>query len=482
MDTLERQASRNVGRRRHPLWLWLAFAGSALLYGVPAIWQLLEYLQTPFDLAIYDQALWLLANGESFITVAGKHVNTAHFSPILYLISPIAFIPGGAIPELVFQSLLVATGVFPAWRLGKTLNQDPRWFALVYAIHPAIIGGSWFGFRPWNLAAPLFMWATWWIVDKPSTFRIITSGLALLVFREDLAVWVGLLVLVLLLAKRVELKTLLQSGAVLGAATALILFVILPARSFVDEYYFTSPAQVGIDTAGIPALISSVLIRSLFLLLPLAIMPRKINWLLMAPLSIPIAGLLIRGGNSLTTFYHYDMMFVAILLVIAGLSTTVAYRPGLLATMSLTVLVLFGALRPFEPRGGGNPLRYDAAISQDLDAIKSEIASFPQGEAASMSVPPRLVAHYSERSNIFIHPFPLDVWDDSRDEQPPFGIRFNCPDPTIVVTHPPTLETEWEAVLSSDYRNHALPDNAFEIWVRNEPLPDRPCAAVRTSE
>lgn len=461
-------------------WLSSLFLGALLIYAAPSIWQLLVYLQTPFDLAIYDQALWLIAHGESFITVAGKHVNTAHFSPILYAISPLAWIPGGAIPELIFQSLLIATGVFPAWKLGQTLNQDPRWFALVYAIHPAVIGGSWFGFRPWNLALPIFMWVTWWIIDRPTTSRFIASGLLMLVFREDLAIWVGLLILIVALAKKTNLRSVLTSGTVLAAATAIVVFIILPSRSFVDEYYFASSTEIQVVNAGLASLFSSFLVRVTFLFLPPAVMPRRINWLLVLPLSIPIAGLLIRGGNSLTTFFHYDMMFVPLLLVILGLSTEVEFRPKLLVVLSLITLALFGPLRPFGLQGGGNPLRFDSTIAQDLDAIKADIRTNPDHSTASMSVPPRLVAHFSERSNIFIHPFPIDVWSEKGIE-PPYSIRFDCPEPTLVVAHLTSLDSTWESVLDESYSATNLEGNSFEVWTRDSPLANQPCTATRAS-
>jgi uncharacterized membrane protein len=83
----------------------LAFAGAGLLYAVPSVLLLQAFIQQAYDVGIFDQTLWLIAPGESFNTVAGYHVMADHFSPVLYVISPLAYIPGGAAPELVFQSL-----------------------------------------------------------------------------------------------------------------------------------------------------------------------------------------------------------------------------------------------------------------------------------------------------------------------------------------------------------------------------------------
>lgn len=459
-----------------PRWLWLAFIGATLLYGVPAVWLLMSYMQPAYDLGIYDQAVWLLANGERLITVAGIDVNSAHFSPILYVISPIAWVPGGAVPELVVQSLMIGSGVFPAWKLARSLDQDPRWFALVYAIHPAIIGGSWFGWRPWNIAVPVFMWLTWWVVTHPTWMRVSVAGLSMLIFREDLAVWVGLLALILFLTKQIKWPTLLKSGLLLGAATAIVAFVVLPALSFVDGYYFTSSTQVS-GGSGVN-LATSAVTRVVFLLGPLALMPRRLNWRLLAPLAVPILGLLLRGGNSLTTFFHYDMMFVPLLLVVVGLSTKVSYRPIVLTLASVVVLLGLGALRPFPPQGGGNPFRYDSEIVAAFDEARSLIDAHPASDTASMSLPGVLVPHYSERSNVFIYPFPVDVWRDSEGEEPPLSINFACPEPNFVVARPQSITPPWNQAMEVGYTRTEFASGRVSLWTRDSLAGNEPCTAV----
>ena len=43
-----------------------------------------------FDIGIFDQALWLLANGhEPFVTLRGLHVLGDHASYLLYLMAPL---------------------------------------------------------------------------------------------------------------------------------------------------------------------------------------------------------------------------------------------------------------------------------------------------------------------------------------------------------------------------------------------------------
>lgn len=446
------------------------FLIASLLYAIPSIWLYMNYMQPAFDLGIYDQSLWLITQGEWFNTVGGFHVLGVHFSPILTLVSPIALIPGGAVPELILQATLIASGVIPAWKLADHLGHDPRWFAVVYAIHPAIITGAWHGWRPWNIAVPVFMWACYWIVRRPATLTIVVWGLLLLCFREDLATWIGYLVLILLIGGRVKMRTVLRSGVILGSATAVVLLVAIPALSPVDEYYFTSEFQTPL-TEPLPTLVS-LAARLIFLLLPLAIMPTRLNWRLLLPLAIPVVGLLLRGGPSLTTSYHYDMMFVPLLLIIVGLSTRVEYHGSRLAVASLITLVAFGVLRPIPPKMGVNPWQYDGDRVRELRLAHEDLETIDGSESLSISAPHLLVPHLSERPNIFIHPFPIGLSEDNEQESGLYN--YDCPLPNIVVATPGTLTPEWVETLSDAYTQQET-SGPIGIWVSDDRIPDKPC-------
>lgn len=467
------------GSPSHPgqrKWLISTFVVAALIYGVPSVLALLAYMQPAFDLGIYDQTLWLIAHGENLNTVAGIHLFGAHFSPILFLLSPIAFIPGGAVPELVLQAIVIGSGVLPAWKLGRALGHDPRWFAVVYAIHPAIIGGSWWGWRPWNIAVPLFMWACYFIVQKPTTFRIVTSGVVLLLFREDLAAWVGYLVLVLFLAAKIKLTEVIRSGVLLGAATALVVLVVLPELSPVDDYFFSGQLQSGLP--GPIRGVSSVATRLVFWLLPLAILPTRLNWKLMIPLVIPVTGLLLRGGTSLTTFYHYDMMFVPILLVIAGLSVAVEYRPLRLIAASLLTLLIIGVLRPVPPHLGVNPWSYTPEVAQAFSQIHADLESVEGIESLSLTGPTLLLPHFTERSNVFLYPYPTDVYRDPDGRESNPSLHMDCPPPNLLVALPESLTPAWETTIEDVGYSRIATTGRFAIWIADHPQPEEPCSAA----
>lgn len=473
MTTVTTKAGRGSDARSLPGWLWVAFGGVALLYGVPSVWLLMSFIQQAYDLGIYDQALWLIAHGESFNTVAGTHVVGDHFSPILYVMSPLAFLPGGAVPELVVTAVVIASGVFPAYRLAQWLDRDPRWFVTVYAIHPAMITGSWTGWRPWNLAVPVFMWVCYLVVSRPTVLRITISGLVLLLFREDLAVWVGLLALVVYLARRLSLKDLLMSGLALGAATGIVVFLVLPALSPVEGYFFIGDFYSRAPDAG--QVIASVSTRTLFLLLPLGLSPARLDWRLMAPLAIPVVGLVLRGGPSLTTFFQYDMMFVPMLLAVVGLSAPVLPRSRTVIVGSLIALVALGALRPIPPQHGPNPWSYDRALVEEYRLVLGDLREIRGSDSLSVTAPDTLVPHLSERRNVFVYPFPVDRFPDR--ERFESRLSFQCPPPNVIVERADFLTPQWTSTMTSVGYERVVTRDRVSVWVSVEPMPDKPCSA-----
>lgn len=449
---------------------------AALIYALPATWLLRNYLQPTFDLGIYDQSLWLLFHGETFNTIIAAHVFGAHFSPILIPMSPLSLIPGGAYPELVLQSLVIASGVYPVARLARAMGREQRWFVIAYMLHPAIVGGSWYGFRPWNIAVPVFSWAIYWIWSRPRPSTVIASGLLLLVLREDLAMWVGIATLVLAIAGHYKWRDIWLPGAVLVLASGAVLLVILPAFSPIDSYFFGDVTQG--TAASMAPLLSSLALRIVFLFAPLALSPSRVKWVLAAPLLIPIAGLLARGGNGLTTFFHYDMMFVPLVILIAGLSPKAELKVVPLIAMSLLVLATLGPLRPFDPKHGPNPFRVDTEVTAQLDEALDAVLSLEGAATNSLAAPSRLLPHLSERSNVFIFPSP---WDRHPDDNSGYGqvdrVEYRCPDPNSVVQDRLAPAPIWGDRRDDAYAE-ASDGERYSVWVRQPQTGDLPCDAM----
>ena len=137
-------------RRRHPLSVtmgdaerrrWISIAALSVACGVFVayfLWlQLRRYEQLgayAFDLGIFQQAVWLMAHGETpFVTVRGMNILGDHFTPILYLLAiPYRF---WAHPFWLFlaQTVALAAGVLPLYRMALR-HTGKEWAATAIAI------------------------------------------------------------------------------------------------------------------------------------------------------------------------------------------------------------------------------------------------------------------------------------------------------------------------------------------------------------
>lgn len=127
-----------------------------------------------FDLAYFQQAAWLIAQGESpFVTTRGIHLLGDHASVAFY---PMAWVAGRlpvATTLLAMQSYGMAAAAFPIWGLSRRhagLGRPASGLVLLLlALHPALHNAALFDFHPEFLAVPALLGAVyhaesgrWW--------------------------------------------------------------------------------------------------------------------------------------------------------------------------------------------------------------------------------------------------------------------------------------------------------------------------------
>ena len=113
-----------------------------------------------FDLGIHCQAMWLFGQGlPDFLTTRGMPSLADHFTPILFLLAPLAR------PELilVFQSAVLASAAWPIFRLARLeLEEKPAFaLALAYLLQPGLWSANLFDFHASTLALGTLTWALW---------------------------------------------------------------------------------------------------------------------------------------------------------------------------------------------------------------------------------------------------------------------------------------------------------------------------------
>jgi uncharacterized membrane protein len=141
------------------------------------------------DLGIYDQIFYQSAHG-NFLGcnfVRAEYHGSAHFDPILVILSPLYLLHPRAETILVLQSVWVGSGVIPVYLMTRHFVEG-RVAALVaaacYALHPALHGANMYEFHSLTLAGMPIMWTVYCFVTKKRWQYWVALAIALLV-RED---------------------------------------------------------------------------------------------------------------------------------------------------------------------------------------------------------------------------------------------------------------------------------------------------------
>ncbi|MCA9620995.1 MAG: DUF2079 domain-containing protein, partial [Myxococcales bacterium] len=169
--------------------LMAMFAGYALFFSRLAITNHHAIGSRTIDLGYYDNIFYQSIHGRplacSFLK-AESHVS-AHFDPILVLLSPLYLLYPRAEMLLVLQSVWLASGVFPAYLIGRKVL-DSRLAGLIiaaaFALHPAVHGANMYEFHSLTLIATPLLWALYFLETNNRRGYWITLPILLLI-RED---------------------------------------------------------------------------------------------------------------------------------------------------------------------------------------------------------------------------------------------------------------------------------------------------------
>ena len=150
-------------------WLVASMVGTFVVVFVPLVHRRhANFSSFNLDMGIFDQTIWLLAHGETFITTRGMEFFGHHASPALLLLVPFYWLGAGAHFINAVQVLSLALGAVPVFLLGRD-RLGHGWMALalaaVYLLHPAFGFLAWELFHPEVMAIPALLFA-WWFASR----------------------------------------------------------------------------------------------------------------------------------------------------------------------------------------------------------------------------------------------------------------------------------------------------------------------------
>ena len=404
-------------------WLWAAVAVLLLfmtLYiGVLTALSYRNHWAPTYDFGIFAQMFhYMKETGQCLTTCERDGLLShfaVHFSPIYYLLLPIyALIPT---PEtlLVMQGLIVASGLVPLVLLcrrhglsrGVTLA-----LAAVYALYPAMIESNFFYLHENCFLAPCILWL-FWFMERGELIPILLASFLTLIIKEDAAVYVAVIGLYYLAARKKP-----RNGLIV-----LLLAVVyfLTVTKLMGKYGLgiMSDSRYGdyiYDGGGLFTVIKAVLqnplyaVRQIFreekllfllqMLLPLAFLPLAIRRPERLLLLIPL--LLV---NMMTSYvYQYNIGFqyvygsaaILLYLAVANLSEMKEGMRVRAVLISLLAAVLIFGAGPAQRYGGVE--NYIAAKDERI-AMDEALAMIP--EDADVAATTFLVTNLSARRVVY---------------------------------------------------------------------------------
>jgi uncharacterized membrane protein len=186
-----------------------------------------------FDMAIFDQGVWLLSRfKEPFVTIRGLNVFADHTSYILLLIAPLYWIVANPHMLMVVAVGALAAGGPLTYSIARASGLSTRLsaaLAFMYLLHPTVAWNVWDIFHPEVIAVPLLLGAYLFVLRNRWGWAVTLLILTLLV-KEDAAV--AVVPLGIFLAWR--FKRVREGLGIAAFGTALLafnMFVVLPAFS-----------------------------------------------------------------------------------------------------------------------------------------------------------------------------------------------------------------------------------------------------------
>jgi uncharacterized membrane protein len=179
----------------------LAFA---VLFGALGVRNHQNFGTWSYDMGIYDQGLWLLSRGHSFMTVRGLDFWGHHVNLIGIAFVPFYWLGAGPSFLYVVQACALALGAVPVYLIARD-RFEQAWmgllFAVVYLMYAPVQWISWAMFHPESLVIAPMLFA-WWFATKRRWGWFYAMVFVALSTREDAALAVMMLGLVLLVTLR----------------------------------------------------------------------------------------------------------------------------------------------------------------------------------------------------------------------------------------------------------------------------------------
>ena len=184
-----RQSLKGATRKKH--WAVIALIAAYVGWFSYLSWKLYYgYGYPPFDLAIFDQGMWLLTHFHiPFVTVMGRNLFGDHTSFILLLFAPFYRLFPEPQGLLMLQTLAIAGAAIPIYVLAQKFTRNTyiaTALAATFLLNPALEQGNMQQFHPEALQVLIIAVAIYAAIESRGALLFVMVVLSLMV-KEDAA-------------------------------------------------------------------------------------------------------------------------------------------------------------------------------------------------------------------------------------------------------------------------------------------------------
>jgi uncharacterized membrane protein len=438
-----------------------------------------DLFQSGYDVAIFDQGVWLLGHlHDPFSTVRGRNLFADHFQPALVLFTPFGLL--GIAPSALFgaQAAALAGAGVVLGALARTRGAPVALAAAVgglWLASPLVQWANLFEFHPETMVPLLLALGALFLERGRHALFVLSVGLACC-FKEDVSLVAAAWGLVLVLRGQRRLGT----GLLIGAPALFVIAtkVVMPAFGGNLDYYSkrfagdrgTSVGSVLAYVVDHPGAALDQLATRQNAVLIFALVACTGGLALFAPrvlvLAVPpvAANVLSAYAYQHDLHFHYQIVAAATV-AIAGAYGAAAFaqrRPQLVRPAAW-VLVLGAVGVTVAASPAIDVLRHEKP-SPHAAAKRAALAVIPSGVAVAGE--PDVIAHLAERRAVYQLPEPFvsrptngEAWSDAELRRRATAVRYvvystGALDPGLesqVKSLPPLLAKRgFHVVLSSD--------------------------------
>jgi len=300
------------------------------------------YLTGAEDLGIMDQAIWSLTHGQLFhqticnivsdtncYSIAGISRFAIHFEPILFPVSLFYFIWPNPNTLLVIQTLVVASGAFPAFWLARLRLRNELaavGIALLYLLYPAQQQATVFDFHAVTFTAALLLLTLYFMYTRRTVWLFVFAILSM-ACKEEIPVIIALFGLWSMLFQH----RLRSGGALVLLAIAWIGLVFLSFHIFSPTGHSLLTSRYSYLGNSPLAIVKNLLLHPKtllkqhvldpshrqylnLLLAPASFLPLLAPWVLVLAVPSIALNLLSSDPNQYTGLFQYNAEIVPILI------------------------------------------------------------------------------------------------------------------------------------------------------------------------